>query len=57
MYEILFNIFCFIFFHGAKLGIFLQSGYLVCFASFLFRKKRTILTKNHTFSVSYVDFS
>ena len=36
-------------FHVAKLDIFLQTGYLVCFASFVICKKATFLAKKWLF--------
>jgi len=36
-------------FHVAKVDIFLQTGYLVCFASFVICKKATFLAKKWLF--------
>ena len=38
-------------FHVAKLDIFLQTGYLVCFASFVICKKATFLAKKVAFCI------
>ena len=42
-------------FYVAKVDIFLQTGYLVCFASFVICKKATFLAKKVAFCIKTVD--